>query len=102
MNICFLTGKIVQSPKQLLYQGNYSTKLSIILPNNKRGLFLQYVTGLAKGKVGQDIFELYSLGDYIILEGSLSLQENKDLNSGFNKSILVNIYRLHPAHLIYK
>lgn len=93
MNICFITARINKQPKRILSNNKYSTYLNINFPHTQKGLC--YATAVARGKIGEDIFELYCLNDYIIIEGILSIAKN----SKTIKRLKVNIINVHPAHI---
>ena len=95
MNICFLIVKITESPKRLFTANQLFTELTICFPNIKKGLC--YAQAIAKGKVGNDLFNLHVKGDYIIIECKI-LKKTTALKQ--NMEILINAY--HNAHIIYQ
>ena len=94
MNICFLTVKITESPKKLLTTNKEHTELNICFPKIKNNLF--YTKAKAKGKVGEELFNLYVKGDYIIIECQL-LRKKDSLKQ--NIEIVIKTY--YDAHIIY-
>lgn len=94
MNICFITARIIEMPKRLLNKSKYSTLLELCFPYKKEQLC--YATAIIRGKLSEDVFDLYFEGDYVIIEGKLMTPKN--LNKG--KHLIINTINIHPAHII--
>lgn len=94
MNLCLLTVKITQSPRKIFNSAIDSIELKVCFPNITRGLC--YAKAQAKGKIANEIFDLYVKGDYLILECELSKKEAE-----FKPMIEIIIKAYHNAHIIY-
>nr|AYR06293.1 putative single-stranded DNA binding protein [Renouxia sp.] len=93
MNICLLTARIIESPKRIFRDDQYSTEFKISFPHLKKNL-CSTIT-ISKGKISEHIFDLYYLGDYIILEGKLLIRKHPNQKS----ALVIRITNLHPAHI---
>lgn len=94
MNICFITARIIEMPRRLLNHNKYSTLLKISFPHRRKKFC--YTTAVAHGTISQDAFDLYFKGDYIIIEGRLLISKN----ISNKKNLIINIIKIHPAHII--
>nr|YP_009243875.1 putative single-stranded DNA binding protein [Sporolithon durum]AMK96117.1 putative single-stranded DNA binding protein [Sporolithon durum] len=91
MNICLITARINKIPKRVLYNDQYSTQLDVIFPQINKGL--SHATATARGEISEQIFELYCLGDYIVIECNLlPLKDSKN-----RKKLNLNIINVYPA-----
>nr|AYR06494.1 putative single-stranded DNA binding protein [Rhodogorgon sp.] len=93
MNICLLTARVIESPKRIFHNNQYLTEFTISFPHLKKKLCC--TTVICSGKMSQEAFDLYYLGDYIILEGRLLIK--KSPNQKFK--LVIKIINLHPAHI---
>ena len=93
MNICLLTARIIESPRRIFHDNQYSTEFRISFPHLRKSLCSTKV--ISKGKISQQIFDLYYLGDYIILEGRLLIRKYPDQKV----QLVIKIINLHPAHI---
>lgn len=93
MNICLLTARIIEPPRRIFRDNQYSTEFRISFPHLKKNL-CNTIT-ISRGKISQQILDLYCLGDYIILEGKLLIRKYPSRKFG----LVINITNLHPAHI---
>nr|YP_010471135.1 putative single-stranded DNA binding protein [Synarthrophyton patena]UVF62964.1 putative single-stranded DNA binding protein [Synarthrophyton patena] len=93
MNICFITARILDNPQRIFREDNYITLMKISFPYKRK--LLCYAKCIAYNRIGQNIFDLYFKGDYIIIEGKLVIAKNNGI-----KGLLININNIHPAHII--
>lgn len=94
MNNGLVTARIVKSPVRFSNFNYYVTEIQVNFVH-VTGYFA-CVTGFAEGKVGKDIFELYSQGDYILIEGEYLVIEGQKENT----QLIIYILDVQPAHLI--
>uniref|UniRef100_UPI003001DACC putative single-stranded DNA-binding protein Ycf41 n=1 Tax=Anunuuluaehu liula TaxID=3049639 RepID=UPI003001DACC len=105
MNTVILTGRIINQPKLLRYKKKAFTQIVICVPNNKKGLSFYNIKAGAKGKIGSRIFDIYRKGDFIIIEGLITIKSKKiSINNKYVKivkSVNIKVNRIHPASLIF-
>lgn len=105
MNIVIFTGRILNQPRLLRYKKKVLTKLVVCVPNNKKGVSCYNIQANAKGKIGNEIFDIYRKGDFVIIEGSINIHSKKiSINKKYMKIvkfITIRIKRIHPASLIF-
>lgn len=102
-DINFIGGivKIVEAPKQIVVQkGLILTKFRAQFPQVRRNgiVHLIFWSNLAK-----DVTKYYRVNDYILIEGYLSIENDKNLiqiNSKLKK-ITVTVFKIYPIFLNY-
>nr|UYC31358.1 hypothetical protein [Odontella aurita var. minima] len=99
MNYVNFIVKIIEKPKQSFFENNICiTEVLVKLcqtKNNKLEIPLQLSIW---GNLGYDIMQYYQINDYIIIEGYISLHENKSNNYKIknNKHIEVSVFKIYP------
>ncbi|CCP38187.1 putative single-stranded DNA binding protein (plastid) [Chondrus crispus] len=105
MNIFISTGRIVKHPKLLRYKHKTLVRTMICVPNNKKKATFYLINVNSKGKIGNDIFDIYRKGDFVVIEGLVSIKFKKiSMNNKYIKNIKyinIKINKIHPASLIF-
>jgi hypothetical protein len=100
MNTCFLTAQIATTPKQYLsYKEQKVTKLTLKLPNPKKGRAFYYVNAIAQGECSKNLLNWYRRGDYVIIESNLSHLLIKYKTTENTKIIQIHIIKEFPTGL---
>lgn len=95
----FLTAQITSWPQRYFSDhGSSITILNLRLPNGKRGKSYHYIKALASGQKGQEIL-WYQKGDYIILEGNISISKTNTSLINLNKQLYIYIFKEFPISL---
>nr|QJH88270.1 Ycf41 [Pterocladia lucida] len=98
MNLCMFTGKIVNQSEIIIINNRSYLYTILMLPNNKRGQNFYKVMIIAMDEVAKDMFELYQVGDSIIVESSIYMKQyKKSLARKTSKLILFQVHDLHPT-----
>jgi hypothetical protein len=96
MNLCFLTIQIATWPRK--YKSKRSkefTHFLVRIPNPKKGKSFYYINASARSEIGKNLFDWYSKGDYLVIEGNLLIKANSR-----NKYIVeLNIIKESPLVL---
>lgn len=78
MNLCFLTVQIATWPqKYISKRGKLFTHFFVRIPNPKKGCPFFYLHATAREETGIQLFNWYAKGDYILIEGRIRLQMDK-------------------------
>jgi hypothetical protein len=100
MNTCFLTAQIATTPNQYLsYKEQKFTKLTLKLPNPKKGKSFYYINAIATGECSKNLLNWYRRGDYVIIEGNLSQMSIKYKATENTKIIQIHIIKEFPIGL---
>nr|QOS04630.1 putative single-stranded DNA binding protein [Sarcopeltis skottsbergii] len=105
MNIFICTGRIIKHPKLLRYKHKRLINTVICVPNNKKKATFYLINTSGRGKVGNEIYDIYRKGDFVMIEGLISIKSHKiNMNNKYIKHIKyinIKINRIHPASLIF-
>lgn len=96
MNISLITARIIKNPIRFPNFNHYFTELHVDFLHMRN--YFAHAIVLADGIVGQNIFDIYRLGDYIIIEGECVVIEDIKKNA----KLIIYVFDVHPAHLIMK
>nr|YP_009314511.1 Hypothetical protein ycf41 [Liagoropsis maxima]SCW22765.1 Hypothetical protein ycf41 [Liagoropsis maxima] len=95
MQAAILTIQIATWPQQTISSsGEIGTNFFVRILNSKKGKELYYIQAFSRGKVAENIFNLYIKGDYLVIESYLF---NNFLKSKYN--IIIWIIQEHPIFL---
>lgn len=106
MNLFTFTGKIVKIPRLYRYNKKALTTIVLSTVNNKKGLFSYTVYCRAKNKLARTIFDLYRKGDFVIIEGSITIKQKSIINhqskNKIKNFIVLKIHQIHPVSIVFK
>ena len=90
--------KILEMPKQEIYSNNISiTKFRVQFPQF-RTTSIVYLTFW--GKLANDVAQFYKISDYILIEGYISIRNNKMSNKSFSsKRVEITVLKVYPLLL---
>jgi hypothetical protein len=89
--------KVLEHPiKTVLNKNIPITKFRVQLPQFRHNIIINLVFW---GKLSQDIANYYKMGDYIIIEGYLSLRDKKMLTN--SKKVEITVVKVYPFLLSY-
>jgi single-stranded DNA-binding protein len=90
--------KILEMPKQEIYSNNISiTKFRVQFPQF-RNTSIVYLTFW--GKLATDVAQFYKINDYILIEGYISIRNNKMSNKSFSsKRVEITVLKVYPLLL---
>jgi single-stranded DNA-binding protein len=90
--------KILEMPKQEIYSNNISiTKFRVQFPQF-RNTSIVYLTFW--GKLATDVAQFYKINDYILIEGYISIRNNKMSNKSFSsKRMEITVLKVYPLLL---
>jgi hypothetical protein len=90
--------KILEMPKQEIYNNNISiTKFRVQFPQF-RNTSIVYLT--LWGKLATDVVQFYKVNDYILIEGYISIRNNKISNKSFSsKRVEITVLKVYPLLL---
>ena len=93
--------KILEKPKLKILENNILiTQFRVQLPQIKNALIISLVFW---GNITQDIAKYYKVNDYIIVEGYVSLQNNKILADLIrSQGIQLTVLKTYPLYLTLK
>lgn len=101
MNLCILTGKIVNKSMLNLVNNQPCVHTTLMIPNNKRGLNFYKILVIANGRIADDIIDLYQVGDSVIIESSVLLKKGRNkLNGKIYKCLIFQVHDIHPTNNI--
>lgn len=91
--------KILETPKKkIIHKNILVTTFRVQLPQTPKN----YVVSLKIwGNLVNDVLEYYSINDYILVEGYLAIQSNRNKNSKFQqkKKIEITVLKVYPFFL---
>ena len=106
MNLFIGLCKIIMTPRLYRYNNKALVKVYMSTLNNKKGLITYFVQAKATGRLGFELFDLYRKGDFILIEGSVSIKHQKkkiyQKNLKNKKFIVINVKQIHAAHIVFK
>jgi single-stranded DNA-binding protein len=90
--------KILEMPKQEIYSNNILiTKFRVQFPQF-RNTSIVYLTFW--GKLAIDVAQFYKINDYILIEGYISIRNNKMSNKSFSsKRVEITVLKVYPLLL---
>nr|YP_009502169.1 putative single-stranded DNA binding protein [Porolithon onkodes]ASB29770.1 putative single-stranded DNA binding protein [Porolithon onkodes] len=94
MNIGLVTARIMAEPIRYYNFNYYYTEIPVNFLHNKN--YLAYAIALADGEMGQNLFDIYRQGDYIMLQGHYCAVETAQQCT----SLIIYITEVSPASLI--
>jgi single-stranded DNA-binding protein len=99
MNYCIFLGKIIVKPQPSLFENDISlVEATIQFPNRWEKKSFDQLRIAVWGNLGKDLLKYYKVGDYILLEGSLSLRKSISFVNDIEPELTV--MKLYPFILI--
>lgn len=98
MNLFICVARIVTVPRLYRYKQKAITKMLICLPNYKKCSAFYYITAQAKSRLAHYIFDIYKKGNFVIIQGSLSIKSHKYSNNSkvnYNKKLMLKIHKIY-------
>ena len=92
MNYYIFAGKIINPLTLIRIKSKLCIYMTLIIPNNKRGLRWYKVVLIAKSQMAKNIFQMYQKGDSIIVEGCIYTKKYKA-----NKFVFLKVNDIHPT-----
>ena len=90
--------KILEIPNQILLNKNLFTRFRVQLPQARGNKIINLTFW---GNLADDVSKYYTINDYIIIEGYVSLRHEQLIKSQFLKKVEVTVLRVYPLLLNY-
>lgn len=95
MNLFTCTARIITTPRLSLYKKKALMQVIVSLYNSKKKSLWYSVYAKSKGKLAHQIFNMYNAGDFVIIQGYISLKFKK-IDSKTKKFIILKITKIYP------
>ena len=106
MNLFVSTSRIVTQPKLIRYKQKALTNMVLSILNDKKGSFFYTLKAKAKNKLAHEIYDTYRQGDFVIVEGFITIKTKKIITNKnkfrTKKIVTLRINQIHPASIIFK
>ena len=104
MNLFTCTARIITTPRLSLYKKKALTQAIICLYNSKKKSLWYGAYTRSKGKLAKQIFNMYNSGDFVIIQGYISIKskkvDSKIKNLKTKKFIILKITKIYPLKKI--
>ena len=91
--------KILENPKQKIIHGKIiHTKFRVLIPQSRRNKFPKIISLVSWGNLASDLNNHYTVNDYILIEGYISLKtkKKKDFSLFNSKKVKVTGLKVYP------
>jgi len=99
MNYSSFIVKISEDPLQRFLKENILlTEIIVKFPQVRNQKILRTVKVFIWGNVGEDIFKYLKKNDYLLIEGYISLQKNRNLSQNFStdNQVQISARKIYP------
>lgn len=90
--------KILEIPNQILLNKNLFTRFRVQLPQARGNKIINLTFW---GNLARDVCQYYTINDYLIIEGYVSLRHEQLIKNQSLKKVEVTVLRVYPLLLSY-
>ena len=97
--------KILENPRQKILKNKIiTTQCRALIPQSRKNKSPKIISLSFWGTLARDITNYYKIDDYILIEGYVSIKNNKSKDSNIlnSKKVLITILKFYPISLKIK
>lgn len=95
--------KILENPRQKIFKNKIiTTQCRALVPQSRKNKSPKIISLSFWGTLARDITNYYQMDDYILIEGYISIKNNKNSSLLDSKKVLITILKFYPISLKIK